>query len=607
MRSVAAVLGLVAALLPGAPLAIPLDALDPGVARKLGSVDIRGNQGVSSADLRQAMSTRARPWYTPWRERPPFDPFVLTTDVERLVRLYRARGYHHATVEADVTPPSDGDVVAVTIRIHEGPPTRTETVDVTIQGSHLPDAVETALLADLPLEPGAVFTEERYQRTEATLRTAWRERGFARVTVTRAARVDTDTNTATATYTVDSGPPSVFGDVTVVGSERVGEAVILRELAFHPDESFRESLLERTRRNLLALNLFRLVRIDEIPGDDPRVDLRIEVRDAPPRDIRLGIGYATDEGIGGLASWRHFDFLGGARQLGFSVRVSQILRSAQADFLQPRFPTLDTRFRLLASASRENEDSFDVERYRGLPRLEWRPDGKLSAYTFYRVESDHLVRASPGVVAALPGSAPSNALLSGPGFGASWIATDDFVNPSRGWEVTGSFEPVGTIFGGDINFVRLIAEGRAYVPLPARLFGSARVRVGTAEPLDGTPEIPLYERFYAGGVNSVRGYGRWRIGPLVNNRPLGGRSLVEASIELRRHIAGPFTGLVFVDAGQVSLESFHFPVGTMRYGTGLGVRFDSPVGPIGADLGFPITPPAGDQRWQVSLSVARTF
>ena len=76
--------------------------------------------------------------------------------------------------------------MAVIVNIHEGPPTRTETVDVTIQGSHLPDAVETRLLADLPLERGTVFAEERYQRTEATLRTAWREHGFARVTVTRA-------------------------------------------------------------------------------------------------------------------------------------------------------------------------------------------------------------------------------------------------------------------------------------------------------------------------------------------------------------------------------------------------------------------------------------
>lgn len=601
MRSLAAVTALLAALVPAVARAVPLDAVDPESSWTLGRVDIRGNRAVSTSDLRQAMTTRPRPWYTPWRERPPFDAFALRTDVERLIRLYRARGYFHATVTADVVPPAAGDVAAVVVDVREGPPARTATVDVAINGDAVP-------FGTLPLARGDVFTEARYQEAEAALRTAWREHGFARVVVTRAARIDTDTDVATVTYTVDSGPPCVFGDVTVVGSERVGERVILRELAFHPEQPFRESRIERTRRNLLGLSLFRTVRIDEIPGDDPRVDLRIEVRDAPPRDIRLGIGYATDEGVGGLASWRHFDFLGGARQLGFNVRVSQILRSAQADFLQPRFPTLDTRVRLLASASRENEAAFDVERYRGLPRLEWRPDeSRLSAYTFYRVESDHLVRVNAGVAAALPGSAPANALLSGPGFGASWIATDDFANPSRGWEMTGSVEPVGTIFGGDVSFIRLITEGRAYLPLPARFVGAARVRLGTAEPLDGTPEIPLYERFYAGGVNSVRGYGRWRIGPLVNDRPLGGRSLVEASVELRRHITGPLSGLVFVDAGQVSLESFRFPVGTMRYGTGFGVRFDSPVGPIGADLGFPITPPAGDQRWQISLSVARTF
>jgi len=93
--------------------------------------------------------------------------------------------------------------------------------------------------------------------------------------------------------------------------------------------------------------LFRTVRIDESPGPDGRVDMHVRVTDAPPREVRFGIGYDTEEQIRGLATWRNYDFLGDARQLGFTARVSFIRRTLAADFLQPHFPVHDSRIRLL--------------------------------------------------------------------------------------------------------------------------------------------------------------------------------------------------------------------------------------------------------------------
>lgn len=600
-----ALVTLVLLLAPRSSHGVPLDALAPDVAWQVRAIAFRGNTALSTRALRAAMAQAERPWYLPWRPRPVFDAAALQGDLDHLISLYRSEGYYHATVRADAAPRADATVV-VTIDVDEGPPIRTRAVDVVLDGDPLPADV-AASLTPLPLEVGDTFTSDRYQRTEGVLRTAYREHGYAQVRVTRRATVDLATEAAEATYTVDSGPPCRFGDVTVVGTKDVDPDVVRRELAFRSGEPFRESLLTRTRNNLLAMNLFRVVRLDETSADGGQVDVRVEVREGPPREVRAGIGYATDEGVGGLASWRHYDFLGGARQLGVTARLSQILRAAQLDFLQPHFPTAESRLRALVSQDRQSEDPWTVERSRLSPRLEWRPYAPLTAYGFYRAEYDSLRSVSRAVAQALPGSTPSSSVLSGLGIGTAFTATDDFVNPTRGWELSGTVEPVGTFLGGDVNFVRMTAEGRLYVPLGAGFLGAGRVRIGTADPIPPSPEIPVFERFYAGGVNSVRGYGRWRIGPLAGDEPLGGRSIVEASIELRRHVTESITALLFVDGGQVALASYDFPVGDLQYGVGFGVRFASPIGPIGADLGFPVQPPAGDQHWQITASVGRVF
>jgi outer membrane translocation and assembly module TamA len=231
----------------------------------------------------------------------------------------------------------------------------------------------------------------------------------------------------------------------------------------------------------------------------------------------------------------------------------------------------------------------------------------VTGFASYRIEYDSLSDVPSAVRRSLPGVAPQNSILSGLGFGADWNATDDLLDPVRGFVLSTTIEPVGGFLAGDVTFIRAVAETRVYQPLVARLGAAARFRVGAADPLGSDEEIPLFERFYAGGINSVRGYERRRVGPLVDDDPVGGRTLVEASLELRHPITESVGGAVFLDAGQVALDSFDFPFDDLRYGTGFGVRYKSPVGPLRVDLGFPVEPPAGDPHWQVHLSLGAAF
>jgi outer membrane protein insertion porin family len=618
--ALSAMLALATILGPNPARAVQLDALDPVREWRLAALEFRGNESLPTDELRRAMVTKPRPWYMAWRfwqPLPDFDPITFRADLDRLRQLYRNRGYYAARIDHDVELPAEGNAVRAVVYVTQGTPVYVESVSVDLAGIPLPPAERELLLSHLPLERGDVFDQGKYERGYAYLRSYYREHGFARVHVTRATRVEVKRNAAAVTYRVESGPSSVFGEVSIGGTHHVDPDVVRREVVFRPGEPFKESLVERTRANLVALRLFRAVRVDEDKSRDPRVDTRISVTEGPKHEVALGLGYDTEEQLRGLATWRDYDFFGGGRQLGFTARASFLRRTIAADFLQPHFPGPRDRVRLQLSEQQEDEETYTNDRARLTPRIEWAALPNVTSYAFYRLEYDSLSSVSKRVERLFPAIATHHGLLSGLGFGADWNATDDLIDPSRGWVTSASVEPVGGFLGGKFSFIRLSAEGRWYQPLPERLLGALRLRLGAAKPIGNSDDIPLFERFYAGGLNSVRGYERRHVASsdvpgssdgLVGGDPIGGRTLVDGSLELRHPITEKIGAAVFFDAGQVSLRTFDFPFDDLRYGTGFGVSYKSPIGPLRVDLGFPVPgPPHGDASWQVHVSVGQVF
>src|SRR3989449_6732551 len=173
------------------------------------------------------------------------------------------------------------------------------------------------------------------------------------------------------------------------------------------------------------------------------------------------------------------------------------------------------------SEDQEDEETYTDDRARFTPRLELQPLPALTAYAFYRIEYDSLSGVNRAVARRFPDLAPHSGLLSGAGFGADWNGTDDLLDPTRGWVTSASVEPVGGFLGGKFSFVRLQGEGRRYQPLVADLGAAFRLRLGTEALTGASRDVPLFERLYAGGIGSGRGYGRRHVGPLLGDDPTG--------------------------------------------------------------------------------------
>lgn len=572
-------------------------------------VELDANGYFETRRVRQLLSATPRPWYMPWRDRPEVGREQVDDDVDRVRAYYRSRGYYHVVVAGDLDVDPETGRATVRFDIEKGPPVRVDAVHVELakRGGRVEEL--EGLREKIPLGDGDVFTEDGYERGRAALRRFYRERGFARVRVTKRATVDVRTDTAELWYRISPGPPHcTFGAVDVRGLGRVTKDVVLREVAFRADEPFDPALVDETVSRLRQLNLFESVRMVEDEDRDRRVDMTVVVREAPHREVRFGVGYDTEEGVRGLAGWRSYDFLGGARQLGFSARASLIRRTIAADFLQPHFPSHASRFRLLFLQEQQEEEGFTVLRTRLTPRLEWDVTPRLSTYLFYRVEFDVLSSVEDPVERALaPDATPDDAFLSSIGLGLDWVDVDSVVDPSEGYSLGLSVEPVGGALGGDASFLRLGAIGRGWAPLPWRVVLASRLDVGTLDPFAGTDEVPVWERAYAGGTDSVRGYARHRVGPLAENEPLGGQSWFIGSLEVRRPIWGRVSGTLFTDAGHVARDSYSLPFDDVSVGVGAGLRVATPIGPVRLDVGFPVDRRRGDDAWQLHFGVGQAF
>jgi outer membrane protein insertion porin family len=589
--------------------AIPIEDLDPARDWQLKDLTMTGNERFSSREILGALTTKTRPWYAPWRSLPPFDPATFAADMERLVRFYQAKGYYDAKISYDLEVDETEDHVIANVTINEGEPVKVAEISFAVSDRPALMAELDTLRTGLPLTEGMIFTEESYQQTEAKIKEFFLDQGLARVKVERKAEVIRDKHEARVSYVVEAGPPTVFGETKVEGLKEVAQEIVTRELTYKVGEPFSNKALAASRKNLLELDLFseiRFVPLESI-GDPTVAPIELRVEEKPPREIKLGIGYATEEQLRAQARWRHNNWLGGGRRLDIGAKVSFIAREGNISFLQPHFLGPENRFSLTAGPQQFDEPGYLLNSVRLQPRLERKFSDNLSGFLGYRVEYDKLKDVPQATIQELK-EFKREGLLSGLSLGFLWNTADDALNPTKGWTVSFLSEEVGGPLGGKFDFYKLQGETKWYYPLAAKTVFASRLKLGFAEPFNGSQEVPLFERFYAGGSNSVRGYGRRRLGPLsASDDPIGGRSLIEGAVEMRQQFTQEIGGALFLDFGQVSVRSFDVPVDDLKFAAGFGIRYTTPVGPLRFDVGFPFQPPKKDRSWQIHFSIGQFF
>lgn len=587
----------------GTPTATP--APEPP---RLGKLRLRGNDSISRRKLVAEMNTQPRPWYRFWAKRPKFVVEDLRSDVERLERYYEANGRYQTKVRYAIVRRADNTRVDVDIDIAEAeaiPVGQLRLVDEANEPISLPED----LVAALPLRVGEAFNEAAYRDTEVLLREGLRDRGHARARVTREATIDVGGRSADVVYHIAAGPECVYGTVEIEGTKNVAPYIVERELDLEAGQPFRPQQLIDARDRLLELGLFSSVQILAADSelDNPVVDLLVRVEERPFRDIRVGVGYGSEDEFRAQFRWANRNWLGGGRRLSFDAKYSSIETSGIATLVQPHLFSPHLRGIVEAGHDQLDEDTFLLNETRIRPRVEWRLSSKLVLWGGYRLARIQLNNFDAETADAL-GGIRRRGYISGPIVGLVRTSLDDALDPHRGGVVSLIAEQSGLWWSGDFDYYKLSAEMKRFYPIPGAVTFGMRAKIAVVDDLDSHLDVPLHERLFVGGDRSVRGYGRHRLGPRSStDEPLGGQSAIEGSLELRRRIWEALGGAVFFDFGEVSTQPYRYLRDRFELAAGFGITYATPVGPLRLDLGIPFDPPGDDQAWQIHFSVGQFF
>lgn len=602
---------LLAALLSLAKMAwaATLSDLDPAKSYHTAAVTITGNRAFPDQTLIDVMKTKARPFYLNWQfwKAPPvFVPSTFESDLTNLRRFYRSHGYYSAKVSYDLG--IKGKDVAAHIHVDEGRPVKIAAVTIDVRGNApRPRALDPSL--KLPLARGDIFEQGDYQIAQQHILAIYMSHGYARARVRRRAEVFAGPRRVYVWYVVNPGPHTVFGRTIVKGTTTVNPELVTRELTYKRGETFDARKLAESRTRVVALNLFSSVEFEpEQDTANPGVaPILIKVNEKTKHSLSLMFGYNTQSQLNVGVGWNDYNFMGGGRQFTLSATYSNVISSLDAKLIQPYFFSPKSTLVLHASQDQELYQTYTLNASRFDPIWSYAFTPQFSSTLGWRIEYLKFNSLNASTIAEI-GGVRRQGILSGPAIHLLYKSIDNPMNPSQGVIVTLDANVSDGVFGADYRYWRAEAQIKHYDRLPFGFIFAKRLELGFENTLATIRDIPLSERFYSGGEGSVRGYGLRRIGPISPaNQPLGGRTLIETSVELRHSLFWKLEGAAFFDCGQVSVHAYDVPVDALQCGYGPAIGFATPVGPIRFDLGFPTQAPRGDSSWQVYFSIGQYF
>ncbi len=575
------------------------------VAVRISKVKIKGAKAVSKQDIEQSIGTES-PSIKFWVKKPEFNEEVLIDDMVRIKRLYASHGYYDAEATYELKYNNDNSRVEITINIKEGEPVILTQLSITYQGD-LTEETKKDIDKAIPLKVDKVFSPTGYQQTKGAIEEILSNEGHPKAVVQGEALVNRKEKWAKTTFVVKPGPIYTFGTVTVEGNVEVESYVVSREALFKEGDIYSLQKINETQANIFQLGLFRSVVIDPVFNEETRVaDIRIVVKERKQGSVKFGVGFGTEDKLRAQAIWTKRNFFGGGRRLEIAGKFSFITQRLETSVLQPYILGRDSQLTGSLNFQRDDVPSFEGESFLTTAEVQKDFHEYYSAFGSFNIQLSRVQRSARRTPEE---RSRENFFLTFFNSGLEVDTTDNILNPTRGFVVASGLESSFRALFSDVNYFKGTIELRGYKQLMKIVFAS-RITVGVIQPFGstGTFDIPIFKRFFAGGSTSMRGFPFQKLGPLSQNGdPLGGNSLLVGSFEGRFPIYGEIGGVVFLDYGNVYPDEWEFDLSRLKYAPGVGLRYDTIIGPIRFDVGYALNPEPGIRRVQFFISIGQAF
>ncbi len=603
---------------------------------QVSSIRFSGTKAISESELKAVISTREN-GFLPWSRKYFFDREEFDLDVKRIVAYYADRGYPSAKVTAvDVQLSPNKDKVAISVEVSEGEPVLVE--QVVFEGlDKIPADHRERLSEQLPIKVGAPRDQRLIRASHDVVVAELRDHGFPYGSVRVEERKGSSPQRVALAIAADAGPESVFGSIQIEGVASVDENVVRRELSFLEGDRYQLSRITESQRRIYALQLFQFVNITPRLSEEksPQVPILVTVTEGKHRRFQLSGGYGSEEQVRATVNWRHVNFFGGARTGDAEAKWSALEQGVRVGFTEPYLFQPGLSLRLSGLSWWSDEPAFESRSSGGraiiakdFSRVAVATDrgarnqvSMTLIHEFDRYQISEAALNDPSFRDELialgldPDTGEGSGTLSAVEFDFFRNTTAQPLNPRQGYSISAHVGSAGSLFGGTFDFNELLGEVRTYVPLGSRFTWANKVRSATLAGPDSA-DIPFYKRYFVGGSNSVRGWGRYQVSPLSpSGLTIGGRTMLEVSTEARFAISGKLSGVAFIDGGNAWLEPWDVQLRDLRWAVGPGLRYDTPIGPVRVDLGVQLNPIVGlviegnpeRRRWRVHFSIGQAF
>lgn len=573
--------------------------------QRIKKVEFAGNISVKDDELADQMNTQPKTGIQNllfWKRRPEFSQAVLEADMERISDYYIRNGFPSARINytKDTT---NGRLIIINVKVAENSPVLVGDVKILIEDKTSSEIVDS-IFKIIPLSTGEIFRDEDIFEAIRMIKKSFSDNGFPFIKVVHKINMAADNSVADVLLTVNPGPLSYFGEISITGDTLYSERLISKYVTFSEDDIFSQIRIDSTQQDLFSTDLFRYVVIasekDSVTQD--HIPVEILVNELPRWKLETGIGYGTEDKLRLAAQLTRLNFLGGIRKLIVNAKTSYFLPfSLDTRFIQPNIFTPELDLVINPFIMREREISYSIDRMGGSVNFIWEMRKHLTSHFSYAFEYDNILDLDDTILD--PAELKHNKSVFT--LGGDFNSSDNMFYPSKGYKISGSVSYAGLGFSGASKFYKLQLSIIRYFPVTEDVVLAARLSAGVVQGITGEDRTPIEERFLLGGANSLRGWGRHRVYPESASRiEIGGNTMGEASAELRFPIWEPLLGVIFIDSGNVWESSYVFD-DDLRYNLGTGLRFRTPIGPLRLDFATPVF--GDDFDLQFFLSVGHAF
>jgi len=598
-----------------------------------------GSNAFKQKKLRKVLKTR-RHWWLSWLTRSgTLKEDQLEDDKDRLGEFYRDAGYIDFDLKQVRQVQVGPNKVILHFDVAEGRPYKVGAVDY--KGVTLFPTND--ITAKLKMGVGQTFTPKGLAKDSETVQDLYGTKGYIDARVGARKNANIENGTMDLVYQTEEGDKSYIEKIEIRGNSKTKDRVIRRELSVSPGEVFDMVKVKRSKLRLEGLNFFEKVEAQPESTDVPnRRNLIVQVAEKNTGSMSVGAGFTSIESLVGFVevSQGNFDlfnppnFTGAGQKIRLRAAIGTEQQNYLINFIEPWFLgrklefSVDLFHRDLNFVS--TSDTYS-ERDTGM-RLGLRKAlgsefliGGVS-YTIEEVDiklNNNLhgplnIQSGNGSVFVRPNVSEEIAaeardlLISKVGTSLAWDTRNSFLLPSSGQKSEIRAEVAGGIFGGDADYYKLEISHARYIRgfFEGHLLELAG-RVGVGDAFGQSDDIPLFDRYFLGGLESLRGYKYRSVGPKDEfNEPLGGDSMWFGTAEYSIPIVERVRFALFYDIGMVYADPYHFDLRDYADNWGMGIRLNLPIGPLRLDYGIPIhnsTGKTGGGRFQFSVGYTRPF